>query len=33
VLLDKDPHKVPMESIKDIKILRTITGGRSVYEA
>ncbi len=33
VILDKDPHKVPVESIKDIKIVRTVTGGRNVYEA
>ncbi|MEO8006861.1 MAG: amidohydrolase, partial [Betaproteobacteria bacterium] len=33
VVLDKDPHKVPVESIKDIKIVRTVTGGRTVYEA
>ena len=32
VILDKDPHKVPVESIKDIKIMRTVTGGRTVYE-
>lgn len=33
VFLDKDPHQVPAESIKDIKIVRTLTGGKTVYEA
>lgn len=31
VLLDKDPHDVPPHTIKDIKVLRTVTGGRTVF--
>ncbi len=33
VVLDKDPHTVDPETIMGIKILRTVTGGRTVYEA
>ncbi|MES3035533.1 MAG: amidohydrolase [Gemmatimonadota bacterium] len=33
VILDKDPHDVPPDTIKDIKVLRTVTGGRTVYSA
>jgi predicted amidohydrolase YtcJ len=33
VLLEKDPHDVPAETIKDIKVLRTVAGGRTTYEA
>jgi len=32
VLLEKDPHDVPPDSIKDIKIARTVAGGRTTYE-
>jgi predicted amidohydrolase YtcJ len=31
VVLEKDPHDVPPETIKDIRIVRTVTGGRTVY--
>src|SRR6185295_14811908 len=31
VMLEKDPHDVDPNTIKDIKINRTITGGRTVY--
>lgn len=33
VILEKDPHDVPPETIKDIKVMRTVTGGRTVYSA
>jgi predicted amidohydrolase YtcJ len=33
LMLQGDPHTVDPGKIKDIKILRTVTGGRSVYEA
>ena len=33
VLLSDDPATVPHDSIKDIKVVRTVTGGRTVYEA
>ncbi|MBS0399152.1 MAG: amidohydrolase family protein, partial [Proteobacteria bacterium] len=33
VVLAEDPHTVPQERIKDIKILRTVTGGNTVYQA
>jgi predicted amidohydrolase YtcJ len=33
VMLAEDPHDVPAERIKDIRIARTVTGGRTVYEA
>ena len=33
VILEKDPHKVDPDSIKDIKVLRTVMGGRTTYEA
>ena len=32
VILEKDPHDVPPDTIKDIKIARTVAGGRSTYE-
>jgi predicted amidohydrolase YtcJ len=32
VLLEKDPHDVPPDSIKDIKVVRTVAGGRTTYE-
>ncbi len=31
VMLEKDPHDVPPDTIKDIKVVRTVTGGRTVY--
>jgi predicted amidohydrolase YtcJ len=31
VILDKDPHDVDPSVIKDIKVVRTMTGGRTVY--
>ena len=31
VILEKDPHDVPPDTIKDIRIVRTVTGGRTVY--
>jgi hypothetical protein len=33
VVLAEDPHTSPQEHIKDIKIARTVTGGRTVYQA
>lgn len=33
VVLAEDPHAVDPEKIKDIKIVETVTGGRSVYSA
>jgi predicted amidohydrolase YtcJ len=33
VMLEKDPHDVEPDTIKDIKISRTVVGGRVVYEA
>ena len=32
VLLEKDPHDVPADTIKDIRIARTVAGGRTTYE-
>lgn len=32
VVLEKDPHDVPAETIKDIRIVRTVAGGRTTYE-
>ena len=32
VVLAKDPHDVPPDTIKDIKIARTVAGGRTTYE-
>jgi predicted amidohydrolase YtcJ len=31
VMLEKDPHDVDPNTIKDIKVVRTVTGGRTVY--
>jgi predicted amidohydrolase YtcJ len=31
VVLDKDPHDVDPNTIKDIKVVRTVTGGRTVF--
>ena len=33
VILEEDPHDVDPESIKDIKVVRTVLGGRATYEA
>ena len=33
VILEKDPHDVPPETIKDIRVARTVAGGRTTYEA
>jgi len=33
VMLEKDPHDVPPDTIKDITVVRTVTGGRTVYSA
>jgi predicted amidohydrolase YtcJ len=33
VMLSDDPHAVNPDHIKDIKIVRTVTGGRTMYEA
>lgn len=32
VVLADDPHTVNQEKIKDIEIVRTVTGGSTVYE-
>ncbi|MGE3808466.1 MAG: amidohydrolase family protein, partial [Gemmataceae bacterium] len=32
VILAADPHKTDPDKIKDIKIMRTVVGGQSVYE-
>ncbi|MGH9349881.1 MAG: amidohydrolase [Vicinamibacterales bacterium] len=31
VMLERDPHDVPPETIKDIRIVRTVVGGRTMY--
>jgi predicted amidohydrolase YtcJ len=33
VLLSEDPHTVPVDKIKDIKVVRTVTGGVTVFGA
>ncbi|NKB39322.1 MAG: amidohydrolase family protein [Gammaproteobacteria bacterium] len=33
VILEKDPHEVDADSIKEIKVLRTVLGGRVTHEA
>ncbi len=33
VMLSDDPETVPHDRIKDIKVVRTVTGGRTVYQA
>ena len=32
VILDKNPVKVPVMEIKDIKVLETIKEGKSIYK-
>jgi predicted amidohydrolase YtcJ len=32
-MLAKDPHDVNPDEIKNIKIVRTVVGGKTVYEA
>lgn len=32
VILEKDPHDVPAGAIKDIRIARTVAGGRTTYQ-
>jgi predicted amidohydrolase YtcJ len=32
VVLDKDPHAVDPFALKDIKVMRTVVGGRSVFQ-
>ena len=31
VMLEKDPHDVDPDTIKEIKILRTVVGGKTVH--
>ncbi len=31
VILEKDPHQVDPDSIKDIRVVRTVVGGRTMY--
>ena len=33
VILEQDPHEVDPDSIKDIKVVQTVMGGRTTYEA
>jgi len=33
VVLAADPHRVDPDAIKDIRIVRTILGGRTAYQA
>jgi predicted amidohydrolase YtcJ len=33
VILEKDPHAVDPDTIKNIKVLRTVLGGQTVFEA
>ena len=30
-MLEKDPHDVDPDAIKDIKVVRTVVGGKTVY--
>lgn len=32
VVLERDPHDVPPEAIKDIRVVRTVVGGETVFE-
>ena len=31
VMLERDPHDVPPDTIKDIKVVRTVVGGKTMY--
>ena len=33
VILEKDPHHTDPDAIKEINVVRTAVGGKSVYEA
>jgi len=33
VVLSADPHTVAPDAIKDIKVVRTVTGGTTVYQS
>ena len=33
VFLEKDPHEVPPNAIKDIRVMRTVVGGTTMHEA
>ena len=33
VMLDKDPHDVDAESIKDMRVVRTVVGGRTMHSS
>jgi hypothetical protein len=33
VLLADDPYSVPQDKIKDIRIVQTVVGGKTVYQA
>jgi len=33
VILEKDPHDVPPDRLKDIRIVRTVVGGKTAYLA
>jgi len=33
VILEKDPHDVDPDTIKDIKVVRTVVGGKTMHEA
>ena len=32
VVLADNPHSIPVDKIKDVKIIRTVVGGKTVYE-
>ena len=33
VILENDPHDVDPDAIKEVKVARTVLGGRTVYES
>jgi len=33
IVLDRNPLKIPAEDIANVKVLETVVGGRTVYEA
>jgi predicted amidohydrolase YtcJ len=33
VILEKDPHDVEPDTIKDIRIVRTVVGGKTMHES